>query len=160
MGTTHQTLETKNVSCEIEGFVETLLCKPRATLRSRVPWVLCDLVAGISNIWSNLGQVAYIADSESSSSSHSNSNNSSKSDSGSNSDSSSGISLCGWEITPSLIVNTQQNLCSTVTAAVLRLPYLRSLWGEHPVNDGDAARGFLQQISPFQHAGDAEPLPR
>ena len=37
----------KNVSCEIEDFIGTHLCKLRGILRSRVPRVLCDLIKNV-----------------------------------------------------------------------------------------------------------------
>ena len=39
-----------NVSCEIEGFIETHLCKLRGTLQSRVLGVLCDLIKNVKSL--------------------------------------------------------------------------------------------------------------
>ena len=40
--------DNKNVSCEVEGFVETHLRKLRGILRSRVLRVSCDLIKDVS----------------------------------------------------------------------------------------------------------------
>ena len=40
-------LNEKNVSCDIKVFVDTPLCELRGILRSRVLWVICDLVKNV-----------------------------------------------------------------------------------------------------------------
>ena len=44
-------IKWRNVSREIEHFVETHLCKLRGILRSRVLRVLCDLIKNVSPYW-------------------------------------------------------------------------------------------------------------